>query len=137
MKTTDTEIIAMKLFGWEIYGPSKSINDEPSMDYRHKETGEYAYVLSVNGEYYGPQALNWPNLQDWNWIRRIEDKLAETLRNGAEWYGLVLTRVVKAEEDPERLEMTGGNKVSWNSCLRATTVQRVSAALRVIQEAGL
>jgi hypothetical protein len=112
-----TEIIATKLLGWAVLN----------------EYGDYAKdatcaSVNRNGEliedFSRPSAKpheihEWPDLDDWNDIRRMEDALAE---KGLTWrYFNELNR--SCDESPR--------------CLRATAEQRVAAALKVIEEAGL
>jgi hypothetical protein len=78
---------------------------------------------------------DWPDLDDWNWIRRMEDALAEK--------GLLpryimelLSQPYTEAQDLERRSLGFVNEVFW-FFTRATPAQRVAACLRVLQDAGL
>jgi len=120
------EIIATKLLGWE-----RLPVDPPIYAKGRSE------VTVVDGEEYRRDwdlSHIWPDLSDYNCIRRMEDALAERglLRryHSALWGNCVL-------EDWQRLEYASPSFFSLQSYifLRATTEQRVAAALKVLEEA--
>jgi len=127
-----TETIAVKLFGWE-----QIPDDGPATD-KCFQFNKGPKLWLRDGVFDGGSGVpHWPDLTDWNWIRRMEDALFSTIRLGEEMYGLALTQIVKEAEDPAWLALNRPPKVSWTACLHATAPQRVAACLRVLEEAGL
>jgi hypothetical protein len=110
---TPAEIVAVKLLGWEPYH---------SEDGRAYKLDGYAVIYVGNDPepYVGrtPKG-NWPDFTDdrlaWYWIRRVEDALDEK--------GLIARYLV--------------HLCHHKFVLRATVPQRLEAAIRVIEEAGL
>jgi hypothetical protein len=117
------EIIATKLFHW----------------FRHQNGT--AYTHGPSGRIFFPDDAmeypeDWPDLTDWNDIRRMEDALAE--RGLLAAYKCQLSWIWDKESG---LQPPG---FTWKAAgliedvmLRATPEQRVAAALKVIKEAGL
>jgi hypothetical protein len=118
---TPAEIIAVKLFGWRHDGYW------PSVGKRYKHPNRPDCRVYEDGE--GVGSDTWPDFSDWNSIRRMEDALAERgLMEGSPSepsYTRMLRRIV----GPDQSDYCVG--------LRATAEQRVAAALKVIEEAGL
>jgi len=112
---TDAEILATKLLGWSPIPPQ----DDEVRSYYHDEFGA-AEVYPNDGVWDG--AYEWPDLADWNTIRRIEDALWV---KGLAVFDSYITYLTWSCEYDRRLT------------LRATQEQCVAAALRVIEEAGL
>lgn len=139
---TPEEIIATKLLGWEPYIPKPLEFDDDVRALYHND-GELVALFDLDPPCLravaidGSTAVGWPDLTNWNDIRRMEDALFSQIRLGEEMYGLALTHAVKGIEDPEWPVLTKMHKVSWSACLHATPAQRVQAALRVIEEADL
>jgi hypothetical protein len=103
---TPAEIIATKLLGW----------------FRHQNGT--AYTHGSSGRIFFPDDAmeypeEWPDLSDWNDIRRIEDALAERR--------LLVPYFFELQTD----------ECEWPEALRANAEQRVAAALKMIEEAGL
>lgn len=130
---TDTELIATKLLGWERI-------DEDILAPRHifhrywsKAHGDTAEVSPVPGASVNAPGTdeNWPDLTNWNDIRRIENALAE---NGA-WdrYEKALERIAIFDNGYDGIEDVAPVK---SLLLRSTTEQRVAACVRVLREAN-
>jgi hypothetical protein len=140
---TPTETIAVKLFGWLESRPADP--DEDGKNVRKiyfNAKGEEAYLL-VDGTY-SDDGINdaldeWPDLTDWNWIRRMEDALAE--KGLFVQYAGALSDIVPAEEcKPKGLFESPADLIIFVGLalgMYATPAQRVSACLRVIEDAGL
>jgi len=114
-----TEIIATKLLGWE---RSKTYPKEQGIRFTH-----HRFIPAIfDSEFDFPiqQNWGWPNLADWNDIRRMEDALAE--KGLLVQYANALWKLCPSEGDWE-----------YNYQLLAIPDQRVAAALKVIKEAGL
>jgi len=109
---TDAEILATKLLGWESIPPEF----DEARAYYHNKFGP-AYVFP-DGSWTG--ASEWPNLADWNTIRRIEDAIWGKGRAYSDRYIAYLTWSCEYDR---RLT------------LRGTQEQRVAAALRVSEAA--
>ena len=119
---TDTETIAVELFGWrraESQEGFKAYRLGPSPTYLINQDGT-ARFRWVDCE--------WPDLADWNWIRKMENALAE--RGIVPWlaYGAALKSAVMADRKPTQIIFDS------DVYLRATTAQRVAACLKVIEE---
>jgi hypothetical protein len=134
-----TEIIATKLLGWRHDGYW------PSGGKRYKHPNHPDCRVYEDGEGVGSDA--WPDLSDWNDIRRMEDTLAE---KGIEVWCKYLNFLM-SDFDPTAMSkhlkpLRDCGQVSPDaalllvgaaSALSPTTEQRVAAALKVIEEAGL
>lgn len=120
---TSTELIATKLFGWERVKPTR---EDPKV-YEHS-TGSTAYVGGdLDGAGCGPiGGEDWPDLTDWNWIRRMEDVLAE--RQMLMAYMMALTEAYDTEFSGD-----GPLPGTLAMFLRATAAQRVAAAVKVLE----
>ncbi|CAB4140648.1 hypothetical protein UFOVP398_61 [uncultured Caudovirales phage] len=120
---TPTELIAVKLFGWERVEPER---DDPTA-YEHP-TGSTAYVGGeLDGTGYGPiGGADWPDLADLNDIRRMEDALAE--RGLISLYVAAIEIIVPITPDYDQ-------NLCWREwrILRATAEQRVAAAVKVLE----
>ncbi len=110
---TPAEIVAVKLLGWKPY----TDNDE---DYQH-------FRIFSDGKPWC-SVCDLPDFTDerlsWYWIRRVEDALRER-------------KLLMEYYDALRLASFGfcDSDVFWE--FRATVPQRLEAAIRVIEEAGL
>ena len=128
---TYTEIIAVKLFGWESIEPKpEKILGPPSRWY---ELGNYSTAVDDNGRAVGWTAGNWPDFADgslrWYWIRRMEDALAE--RKMLMAYMMALTEAYDADFSGE-----GPLPGTLAMFLRATAEQPVEAAVKVLEGQG-
>ena len=123
---TPTEIIATRLLGWVRVEPTR---DDPKV-YEHP-TGSTAYVGGeLDGTGYGPVGgADWPDLTDYNCIRRMEDALAE--RQMLKRYMMTLD----GEFTVNASDPMPGTCITWQSfaMLRATADQRVEAAVKVLE----
>ena len=125
---TPEEIIATKLLGWE-----RGVEDDGQVVYLHKESGSVHYF---GGELDGCgmgqiNGADFPDLSNWNDIRRMEDALAEKGLS-AKYYSTITASV-----EFNALESFADNAIKLLSALsQATPEQRVQAALKVIEEAG-
>jgi hypothetical protein len=110
---TPAEKIAIGLLGWKLIGKSKTHhiysgpNGEPES--LHTETGVAIFEQ------------NWPDLTDWNTIRRIEDELFER-----GWF----------EDYIENLRALCPPGHNSRYIQRATAEQCVDAAIRTIEAHG-
>jgi hypothetical protein len=118
---TPAEIIATKLLGWERLPVDPPIYTKGLSEVAVEDGEEYRRDWDPSH--------TWPDLSDYNCIRRMEDALAEKgLMEGSPSepsYTRMLRRIV----GPDQSDCCVG--------LRATPEQRVAAALKVIEEAGL
>jgi len=137
---TPTETIAVKLFGWEPYLP-KPLEFDDDVRALYRKEGELVALFNLDPPCLravaidGSTAVDWPDLADWNWIRRMEDALADKgllsqYINRLSWHPY------SEDQDSERRSLTSVEESHW-FYLRATASQRVAAALQVIEEAGL
>ena len=122
---TPEEIIATKLLGWE-----RGAEDDGQVVYLHKESGSVHYF---GGELDGCgmgqlNGADFPDLSNWSDIRRMEDAL-ETDEHYLEYRKALLAETESA--------IAMNDYMDWYRILRATPEQRVQAALKVIEEAGL
>ena len=127
---TYTEIIAVKLFGWErIEDKPEKILGPPSRWY---ELGNYSTAVYDNGSAVGWTAGNWPDFTDgslrWYWIRRMEDALAE--RGLGKTYAQTLCGAYPELLTPDEFDAIAA------PCLRATADQRVAACVKVLEGQG-
>ena len=126
---TPEEIVATKLLGWE-----RGVEDDGQVVYLHKESGSVHYF---GGELDGCgmgqiNGADFPDLSNWNDIRRMEDALAKKGLS-AKYYSTITASV-----EFNALESFADNAAKLLSALsQATPEQRVQAALRVIEAAGL
>lgn len=127
---TATEIIATRLLSWTY------IREEDGSKLYTHPTGSSQYV---GGDLDGTGAgqingADWPDLENWNDIRRMEDALAERWLLGA-----YLSKIY-VDENAEWYANYGHSPTLLFAAyyaLRATPAQRVAAAIRVIEEEGL
>jgi hypothetical protein len=115
---TPTEIIATKLFDFDAL---PCLTDAHENWYVHRPTSNVASVDPntghLNVSWCGCE--EWPDLADWNDIRRMEDALAEK--------GLRISYYCALHDED----------CDWPEALTATAEQRVASALKAIEEAGL
>jgi hypothetical protein len=123
-----TEIIATKLLGfWECATPDWWREELGHRWYRSLAAARcrvHADGYALPGSAYGV----WPDLSDWNDIRRMEDALAEKGLLGKYCHQLCKDRWVLISDPITDV----GELIK-----RATAEQCVAAALKVIEEAGL
>lgn len=117
---TSNEIIAMRLFGW--------VKDNRPLP----PNVERGYVLpgtvhrcSVTCNQSVASFSYWPDLTDWNWIRRMEDALAE--RGLGKAYAQTLCGAYPELLTPDEFDAIAA------PCLRCTASQRVAAAVKVLE----
>jgi len=128
------EIIATKLFGWQLGGsPGCYVKEASSVCLNNDgSVGEWFAPPSARKD----QLHDWPNLADWNDIRRMEDALTE---KGllAKYHHSLWENC--APEDWQWVEYANPYAPCLNKYmpLRATAEQRVAAALKVIEGDGL
>jgi hypothetical protein len=131
---TPAEIIATKLLDFDAL---QHLNDAHENCYLHRPSSNVASVnpktghLTVSWE----GCEEWPDLADWNDIRRMEDALAKKGLGAQYACALVasLRDAVLACLGDQDIEASAFHLVSV-PCLRATAEQRVAAALKVISE---
>lgn len=120
---TPAEIIAVKLFGWKFEGAGFNFNGKV-----YSRNGQRANINPDGSRRFDPTRY-WPEVTDWNWIRRMEDELAA--KGLLEAYMLRLDGefTVKASEP------LPGTCMTWQSfaMLRATVEQRIAAAVKVLE----
>jgi hypothetical protein len=125
---TPTETIAVKLFGWK---RDDSRNPLPDRDREYTMTSPTGYKrlacikIATGEELFGNH--HWPDLADWNDIRRMEDAMAAKEGQLFRRYCDLLTLMIPADDR--------GDKTL--DAMRSSPAQRVAACLRVLQDAGL
>ena len=130
---TYTEIIAVKLFGWESMNcewPDEIWYCHPS-GAEHRLGTPYNEYIVVDGE------EEWPDFEDerlkWYWIRRMEDSLAERGLN--RHYMVALWHLYAGHRNDPFPDLD--NPECCLECgLRATAEQRVEAAVKVLEGQG-
>lgn len=129
MQLTDAELIA-KLLGWVPYNPSAN--------YSHcrcyRKGRQWEGIRIADGSQYCKND-NWPDLANWNDIRRMEEAIVEQ-KLFAEYLFALTSQPYTKEQEEERRSLSSVEESWWFFC-RATQAQRVAAAVKVIQEAGL
>ena len=124
---TPEEIIATKLLGWVDEG----VMSNGEHWFFHPQHGR-ARLSAKNGTVNLGQQSTWPDLSNWNDIRRMEEALAEKGLS-AKYYSTLTSHVTF-----NALESFADNAIKLLSALsRSTPEQRVQAALKVIESAGL
>ncbi len=140
---TDTEKIAVGLFGW---GDGRKVEPEwdgPNAKKVYEKNGQevFAYTDGTCSGEFRPSS-EWPDFTDdrlkWYWIRRVEDALAEKRLLTA--YVTQLDALAAGTDEWRAQKETGAvsdSALQWREyhILRATVEQRLAAALRVIEEA--
>ena len=124
---TYTEIIACKLFGWKAAGTKEFVGPHGA---RVAVEHDRAFDVKPCSTY------TWPDLADWNWIRRMEDALAAKGLWGA--YILALLEQpfpVDYSYEWPRQGMDPQTYGVWHTT-RATADQRVAACVKVLEGQG-
>ena len=132
---TYTEIIAVKLFGWEAC-EAPPIETHRNVRWYQKmgsrEHLEYVGYRSDDADICGTinRTVSWPNFADerlkWYWIRRMEDVLAE--RGLGKTYAQHLVSSLGGLPHDDAFDQVAV------PCLRATAEQRVAACVKVLEE---
>ena len=124
---TDTERIAVELLGW-IARPEVKCTEPGQVAYSHQRPGREECLH----HYHPSWGLNcicryWPDLTNWNDIRRMEDALMTKNKIGR--YAEILDCL--AVDRPE-----GFPPLTWREALllRASPAQRVAACIAVLDE---
>ena len=131
---TPAEIVAVKLFGWRATeAPSGLLKS--NRYYSHPDLCGFVGVADSYTDTRWLREGEWPDFTDerlaWYWIRRVEDALAE--KGLIDEYVLNLWRSrVHGDE-----WIAKSASPDWVNILRATAPQRLEAAIRVVEEAGL
>jgi hypothetical protein len=120
MKQTKTEFLAQKLFGWELVETNEYYRRENAGDRHSYKLMPDDMLLIGKGKF--------PDFTDWNWIRRMEDRM-ETDALYAKYRDALLAVSAK--------DQAMWTYADWYKILRATPAQRIAAAVRVLEEAGL
>lgn len=108
-----TDRIAVKLFGWKFKSTGYNFSGS-----RWISPAGHEANISLTGESIFDPSGQWPDLTDWNWIRKMEDAIDEK--------DLLMMYICNLQEETKmRRDVT---------CLRATPAQRVAACLKVLEE---
>ena len=138
---THTEIIAVKLFGWEAC-ETPPIETDPNVRWYQKmgsrEHLEYVGYRSDDADICGTiyRTVGWPNFADerlkWYSIRQMEDALAKR------WLLKQYMLTIDGEFTVKASDPMPGTCITWQSfaMLRATAAQRVEAAVKVLEGQG-
>jgi len=141
---TDTETIAVKLFGWEPCGPPyPKLESRPYRWYiKPAMPLELSCYIGFEVDHVAFSRFSesdWPNFshprEQHYWIRRMEDALAEK-RLLPRYIMELLSQPYTEAQDLERRRLGFVNEVFW-FFTRSTPAQRVAACLKVIDETDL
>lgn len=131
---TDTEKIAVALFGW--------VADKRTRGYKWtrytRQSPIGVVICHDDGIWTGSE--DWPNITDWNWIRKMEDAIAErdlNLLYAEALYdqtGNVAYATMLDGAHAKRMSSDALTRLIPFACgIRATAAQRVAAAVKVLE----